>query len=175
MWMTNKENPLTARTIVNRLWEQLFGVGLAETLEDMGTQGIPPTHPELLDRLSWKLMNDFHWSLKKLLKEMVMSATYQQDSKLSPESLNKDPFNKFYGRASRVRLSAEQVRDQALCLSGLMSEKIFGPSVMPYQPEGIWQSPYSNQHWVQSGRRSISSRSVYLLETNGSLSIHDDV
>ena len=75
MWLTDKKNPLVARTIVNRLWEQLFGFGLAETLEDLGSQGIPPTHKDLLDYLSWKFMNDFNWSIKKLLKEMVMSAT----------------------------------------------------------------------------------------------------
>ena len=105
MWLTSKENPLTARTMVNRVWEQLFGNGLAETLEDLGTQGIPPTHQELLDWLSWKFMNDYKWSVKRLLKEIVMSATYRQDSKLTPESLEKDPSNKLYGRGARVRLS----------------------------------------------------------------------
>src|SRR5438477_1680369 len=143
MWLTSKENPLTARTMINRVWEQLFGTGLAETLEDMGTQGIPPTHKELLDWLSWKFMTDYKWSVKRLLKEIMMSATYRQDSKLTPESLEKDPFNKLYGRGARVRLSAEQVRDQGLCISGLMNEKIFGPSVYPYQPGGIWLSPWN--------------------------------
>ncbi len=126
MWITDKKNPLTARTIVNRLWEQIFGTGLAETLEDLGTQGVAPTHRELLDYLSYKLMNDFNWSLKKLLKEMVMSATYRQDSKATEEMLQKDAFNKFYERSSRVRLSAEQVRDQALAIGGILSEKMFG-------------------------------------------------
>ena len=160
--------------MVNRLWEQLFGTGLVETLEDLGTQGIAPTHQELLDDLSWKLMNEYHWSLKKLLKEMVMSATYRQDSKVSPELLEKDPFNKFYARGSRVRLSAEQVRDQALAVSGLLSEKMYGPSVMPYQPGGIWLSPWNGQDWVASlGEDRIPSRTLYLLETNSSLSFHD--
>src|SRR6476646_7259597 len=103
MWMTNKENPLTSRTIVNRLWEQLFGTGIAETLEDLGTQGIEPTHRELLDHLSWQLMNDYNWSLKSLLKEMVMSATYRQDSKMTKDLLEKDPSNKLYARAPRIR------------------------------------------------------------------------
>ena len=114
MWLTDKRNPLVSRTMVNRLWEQLFGTGIAETLEDMGTQGIPPTHKELLDHLSWKLMNDHQWSIKKLLKEMVMSATYRQDSKLTEELKEKDLANKFYARGPRVRLSAEQLRDQHL-------------------------------------------------------------
>ena len=86
MWLTSKQNPLTARTMVNRLWEQLFGTGLVETLEDLGTQGIPPTHKELLDYLSYKFMNDYNWDVKRLLKEIVMSATYQQDSKVSTRS-----------------------------------------------------------------------------------------
>ena len=92
LWLTSNQNPLTARTIVNRLWEQIFGTGLVETLEDFGTQGIPPTHRELLDDLSWKLMNDYHWSLKKLLREMVLSATYKQDSRVTPEHFGKRSF-----------------------------------------------------------------------------------
>ncbi|MCU0369664.1 MAG: DUF1553 domain-containing protein, partial [Cyclobacteriaceae bacterium] len=83
-WMTDSSHPLTSRTIVNRIWEQIFGIGLAETVEDLGTQGIPPTHPELLDHLSWKLMHEYNWSLKKMMREIVLSATYQQDSKVSP-------------------------------------------------------------------------------------------
>lgn len=161
MWLTSKQNPLTARTMVNRLWEQVFGMGLAETLEDMGTQGIAPTHKELLDHLSWKFMNDYQWSVKKLLKEIVMSATYRQDSKVNPELLEKDPYNKLYARGSRVRLSAEQVRDQALTISGLMSAKMYGPSVMPYQPKGIWLSPWNGQDWVVSKGEDQYRRALY--------------
>jgi hypothetical protein len=160
-WMTSKENPLVARTIVNRVWEQIFGAGLAETLEDLGTQGIPPTHKELIDHLSWKLMNEYQWSLKKLMKEIVMSATYRQDSKITPDHLAKDPFNKLYARASRVRLSAEQVRDQALSVSGLLSNKMYGPSVMPFQPDGIWQSPWNGQTWTKSKSEDQYRRAVY--------------
>ncbi len=160
-WMTSNENPLVARTIVNRVWEQIFGTGLAETLEDMGTQGIPPTHKELLDHLSWKLMNDYQWSLKKLIKEIMMSATYRQDSKVTPDQLARDQFNKFYARASRVRLSAEQVRDQALAVSGLLSNKMYGPSVMPYQPNGIWLSPWNGQNWQKSKSEDQYRRAVY--------------
>lgn len=161
MWLTSKENPLTARTMVNRLWEQLFGIGLAETLEDMGTQGIPPTHQELLDWLSWKFMTDYKWSVKKLLKEIMMSATYCQDSKLTPQSLEKDPYNKYYGRGSRVRLSAEQMRDQGLFISGLLSEKIFGPSVFPSQPGGIWLSPWNGADWKKSEGENQYRRALY--------------
>ena len=161
MWLTSKENPLTARTMVNRVWEQLFGNGLAETLEDLGTQGIPPTHQELLDWLSWKFMNDYQWSVKSLLKEIMMSATYRQDSRLTPETLEKDPSNKLYGRGARVRLSAEQVRDQGLCISGLLYEKMYGPSVFPYQPKGIWLSPWNGADWIKSEGKEQYRRALY--------------
>jgi Protein of unknown function (DUF1553)./Protein of unknown function (DUF1549)./Planctomycete cytochrome C. len=160
-WLTSKQNPLTARTMVNRIWEQLFGSGLVETLEDMGTQGATPTHKELLDYLSWNFMNDYGWSVKKLIKQIVMSATYRQDSKLTKELLEKDPYNKFYAKGARVRLSAEQVRDQALSISGLLSEKMFGPSVMPWQPKGIWLSPWNGQDWKVSAGDDQYRRSVY--------------
>jgi hypothetical protein len=161
LWLTDKKNPLVARTMVNRLWEQLFGFGLAETLEDMGTQGIPPTHKELLDYLSWKFMNDFNWSIKKLLKEIVLSATYRQDSKTNEELQNKDPYNKFYARGPRIRLSAEQLRDQALAVSNLLSNKMYGKSVMPFQPDGIWRSPYNGQRWQISQGEDQFRRAVY--------------
>jgi hypothetical protein len=161
MWMTSKQNPLTARTMVNRLWEQLFGVGLVETLEDLGSQGAGSSHQQLLDYLSYKFMNDYNWSIKKLLKEIVMSATYQQDSKVSKELLEKDASNKWYARGPRVRLTAEQVRDQALVITGLLSEKMYGPGVMPYQPENIWQSPYSGANWEESWGENKYRRAVY--------------
>jgi len=161
MWMTSKENPLTSRTLINRLWEQIFGTGLVETLEDMGTQGASPTHRELLDWLSFRLMNDDHWSVKTLLKEIVLTATYRQDSKLSAASLEKDPNNKYYGRGARVRLSAEQLHDQALSVSGLLSGKMYGPSVMPYQPGGIWLSPWNGQDWKESSGEDQYRRALY--------------
>jgi hypothetical protein len=160
-WLTSPQNPLTSRTLVNRLWEQLFGTGLIETLEDMGTQGAAPTHQELLDWLSWKLMNDYQWSIKKLLKEILMSATYQQDSKVRPDLLEKDPFNKLYARGARVRLSAEQIRDQTIQVSGLLNEKMYGPSVMPYQPNGIWLSPWNGEDWKASKKGNEYRRSIY--------------
>jgi len=161
LWITDKQNPLTSRAIVNRIWEQFFGQGLAETLEDLGTQGIPPTHRELLDYLSWKLMNDYNWSLKKLMKEIVMSATYRQDARVSPEQLSKDQFNRYYARGSRVRLSAEQIRDQALAFSGKLSAKMYGPSVMPWQPKGIWSSPYNNGYWQKNIDEGQYRRAIY--------------
>ncbi len=161
MWLTDKKNPLVARTMVNRLWEQLFGFGLAETLEDLGTQGIAPTHKELLDHLSWQFMNDFNWSIKKLLKEMVLSATYRQQSKVNDELLQKDPNNKMYARGPRVRLSAEQLRDQALEVSNLLSKKMYGQSVMPFQPDGIWRSPYNGDTWKLSKGEDEFRRALY--------------
>ncbi|HEX5024683.1 MAG TPA: DUF1553 domain-containing protein [Agriterribacter sp.] len=160
-WLTSKDNPLTARTMVNRMWEQLMGQGIAETLEDMGTQGIAPTHQQLLDWLSWQFMNDDQWSVKKLIKTIVMSATYRQSSVVTPETLEKDPFNKYYARGPRVRLSAEQIRDQALAVSGLLSYKMYGESVMPYQPKGIWRSPYDGKTWNISEGEDQYRRAIY--------------
>jgi len=161
MWMTDKKNPLTSRTIVNRIWEQIFGQGLVETLEDMGTQGIAPTHPELLDHLSYKLMNDYKWSLKKLIKELVTSATYRQSSVSEIKSTSKDPFNKYYARGPRVRLNAEQLRDMALAVSGALSTEMYGPSVMPWQPSGIWSSPYNGESWKNSIGPEKYRRAIY--------------
>jgi hypothetical protein len=147
--------------MVNRVWEQLFGTGLAETLEDLGTQGIPPTHLQLLNWLSWQFMNDDKWSAKQLVKTIVMSAAYRQSSKASEASLQKDPYNKYYSRGPRVRLAAEEIRDQALCIAGIMSNKMYGPGVMPYQPNGIWLSPWNGQTWVQSKGEDQYRRAVY--------------
>jgi hypothetical protein len=161
MWLTNTKNPLVSRTLVNRFWEQLFGTGIVETLEDMGTQGSLPTHQALLDHYSWKLMTDYKWSMKKLIKEFVMSATYRQDSKVTDEHKATDPYNKYYARGPRLRLHAEQLRDQHLCISGVMNEKMYGPSVMPWQPEGIWNNPYNSEKWENSKNGDQYRRSVY--------------
>lgn len=160
-WLVSKENPLTARSVVNRFWEQLFGVGIVETLEDFGTQGAAPTHPELLDWLALRFVNEHDWSVKKLVKEIVMSATYQQDSRVSDELREKDPYNRFLARGPRIRLSAEQVRDQVLAVSGLLSKKMYGKSVMPYQPAGVWNSVYSGEKWSESEGEDRYRRSVY--------------
>lgn len=137
-WLMSPENPLTARVMANRFWAQLFGVGLVETEEDFGTQGSLPSHPELLDWLAIEL-RDGGWEMKKFLKAIVMSATYQQSSRVTPELLAKDPRNRLLSRAPRRRLEAETVRDQALAVSGLLSQKIGGPSVYPPQPDGLWR------------------------------------
>ena len=161
LWMTSDQNPLVARTMVNRVWEQIFGLGLVETLEDMGSQGAVPTNQALLDYLSYKFMHDYKWSVKKLIKEIVLSATYQQDSRLSPEGLEKDPSNRFLARGPRVRLSAEQIRDQALVISGVFNSQMYGPPVKPYQPEGIWSSPYSGEKWIKSAQNEQYRRAIY--------------
>jgi hypothetical protein len=160
-WMVSADNPLTARTMVNRLWEQVFGTGLAETLEDLGTQGAEPSHRQLLDYLSYRFMHQYRWNVKQLLKDMVMSATYRQTSVVTKEQLQKDLFNKYYARGPRVRLTAEQVRDQALSVAGLISEKMYGPGVMPWQPNGIWMSPYSGEKWLTSQGEDQYRRAVY--------------
>ncbi len=161
MWITSRQNPLTARTMVNRVWEQLFGTGLVETLEDLGSQGTLPTHPELLDWLSYQFMNADNWSVKKLIRRIVMSATYQQDSKITQMALQKDPYNRYYARGSRVRLSAEQIRDQALCISGEFCDSMYGPSVFPWQPKGIWLSPWNGKDWEQSKGNQQYRRALY--------------
>ncbi|TAD91341.1 MAG: DUF1549 domain-containing protein [Bacteroidetes bacterium] len=161
MWLTDKKNPLTARTIVNRLWEQLFGAGLVETLEDLGTQGIPPLHKELLDYLAHQLMYEHNWSLKKLLKEIVSSATYQQSSKTTPQLVEKDPNNILLARQSRIRLSGEQLRDQGLAVSQLLNKKMYGRSVMPWQPDGIWLSPYNDAKWATGQAGEQHRRAIY--------------
>ncbi len=160
-WLCDKQNPLTARTMVNRVWEQLFGLGLAETLDDLGSQGIAPSHPELLDYLAWRYMHEHQWSLKKLLREIVLSATYCQDSRADAAALERDPRNVFLARGPRLRLSAEQLRDKALAAAGLLSSKMYGPGVMPYQPEGIWKSPWSGDKWEKSKGEDQYRRSVY--------------
>jgi hypothetical protein len=161
IWLTDKKNPLVSRTLVNRLWEQIFGIGIVETLEDFGSQGTLPSHPELLDYLSWGFMHQHRWSIKSILREIILSETYCQSSVVASEKLKKDPDNRWLSRAPRIRLSAEQIRDQALSAADLLSSKMYGPSVMPYQPEGIWASPYDGNKWVMSEGEDQYRRSVY--------------
>jgi hypothetical protein len=132
-WLVSAENPLTARVLANRLWESIFGIGLVRTTEEFGSQGEPPTHPELLDWLAVELVRT-KWDTKKFLKMLVTSAAYRQSSKVTPEALAADPENRLLSRGPRFRLSAEMVRDQALAVSGLLSSKTHGPSARPYQP-----------------------------------------
>ena len=160
-WLFDPGNPLTARVAANRFWEQLFGAGLVETVEDFGTQGEPPTHPELLDALALKFSQEFGWSVKRLLREIATSAAYRQSSHVSPELLAVDPENKLLARGPRFRLSAEQIRDQALAVSGLLSDKMLGPSVFPPQPPGLWSNPYSDLAWVTSEGEDRYRRALY--------------
>ncbi len=160
-WLVSKENPLTARVMVNRLWAELFGIGIVETIEDFGTQGAKPSHPELLDWLALQFMHEHDWSIKGLLKQVVMSSTYRQSSEVNPELLELDPRNRLLARGPRFRLTAEQVRDQTLAVSGLLSEKMYGPSVMPPQPEGVWQVVYSGRSWETSIGEDKYRRALY--------------
>ena len=160
-WIVDKKNPLTARTLVNRVWHQLFGRGLVTTVEDIGSQSEPPSHPKLLDWLALRFMNEHNWSIKSLIKEIVMSGTYRQNSETTSEQYQLDPENEFYARGPRQRLSAEQIRDQALFVSGLLSNKMYGPSVMPPQPDGVWQTVYSGQTWRESEGEDKYRRGVY--------------
>jgi len=159
-WLVDRRNPLTARVAANREWEQFFSRGIVLTSEDFGSQGTLPTHPELLDWLAMELM-DGNWSLKHLAKTIVMSAAYRQSSQTSPDKLQKDPDNQLVSRGPRERLTAEQIRDQALAVSGLLSRKIGGPSVMPPQPDGMWQMVYSDERWITSAGEDRYRRGLY--------------
>ena len=161
-WITSEENPLTARVAANRIWSRLFGAGIVTTEEDFGTQGAIPTHPELLDWLATEFMQN-GWDVKALIETVVSSATYRQTSDASPALLNADPDNTLLARGPRFRLPAETVRDQALAASGLLSRKLGGPPVMPWQPAGIWQVVYSNQQWETSPGEDRHRRALYTL------------
>ncbi|MCC7085922.1 MAG: PSD1 domain-containing protein [Pirellulales bacterium] len=160
-WLVSNDNPLTARVMVNRLWAELFGVGIVETLEDFGSSGQSPSHPELLDSLAVRFRDDMHWSVKQLLREIVLSATYRQDSKASPELHERDASNRLLARGPRERLTAEMVRDQALDVSGLLSRKMYGSPVMPPQPEGVWRSVYNGASWKTSAGEDRYRRALY--------------
>jgi hypothetical protein len=153
-------NPLTARVMVNRIWARLFGVGLVETEEDFGTQGLAPTHPQLLDWLAVDF-RDQGWSIKQLIRGIVLSSTYRQSSRGSQSQFASDPQNRLLGRGPRFRLSAEVVRDQALAVSGLLSRQIGGPSVMPPQPGGVWKSTYSGEDWKNAEGPDRYRRGLY--------------
>lgn len=159
-WLVARDNPLTSRVEVNRIWEQYFGHGIVETSEDFGTQGEPPTHPELLDWLAVEFM-DRGWSQKAIHRLILTSSTYRQDSRVTPELNERDPYNRLLARGPRFRVEAELVRDIALSASGLLSLKIGGPSVFPYQPEGVWDMPYNDDKWKMSRGEDRYRRSLY--------------
>jgi len=163
-WLTQPDHPLTARVQVNRLWMQLFGTGIVKTAEDFGTQGEWPSHPKLLDWLAVEFVES-GWDIKHMLKRMVMSATYQQASDLTPKSHERDPQNRLLARGPRFRLSAEQVRDYALTVSGLLNDTIGGPSVYPYHPKGLWlelnNRPGVSKAYEQDEGDKLYRRSLY--------------
>lgn len=178
-WLVDENNPLTARVVVNRFWEQIFGRGIVETSEDFGTQGERPWHPELLDWLAAEFMNptwragetnpqsaipnpqSTGWSMKKLVRLIVTSSTYRQSSATTPALLEKDPYNRLLARGPRFRMEAEMIRDVTLAASGLLSRKLSGPSVFPLQPEGVWKAPYSGEKWTVSKGEDRYRRSLY--------------
>lgn len=164
-WLTAPNHPLTSRVLVNRFWQQLFGTGLVKTAEDFGTQGEPPSHSELLDWLAVQFQND-GWDIKKLMKLMVMSATYRQSSRVTAERFAKDPANRLLSRGPRFRLDAETLRDQALAVSGLMAPQIGGPGVKPPQPYGLWEavgyvSSNTARFVADKGHEKVHRRSLY--------------
>lgn len=160
-WLVDGENPLTSRVIVNRFWEQLFGNGIVYTLEDFGTQGITPTHPELLDYLAINFESKHKWSVKSLLREIVLSRTYRQSSVVTKTLLEKDPYNYLLARGPRHRLTAENIRDQALAISGLLNPKVYGKSVKPYQPEGVWNVIRHVDRWEIATDGNQHRRGIY--------------
>jgi hypothetical protein len=158
-WLVDRENPLTARVAVNRFWQMLFGTGLVKTVDDFGSQGERPSHPQLLDWLAVEFMES-GWDVKHILKTMLMSATYRQSSKSRPELIERDPENRLLARGGRYRLPAETIRDQALAAAGLLNEEIGGPPVKPYQPAGLWSEVSSGEYEPDSGG-ALYRRSLY--------------
>ncbi len=169
-WFTDSEHPLTARVAVNRFWQQLFGVGLVRTSEDFGSQGETPSHPELLDFLAINFVES-GWDVKELMRKIVMSKTYQQSSVAEQQDFTNDPQNRLLARGSRYRLDAEVVRDQMLCVSGMLNDELYGKSVKPPQPAGLWKlvampTSFPSQFQADTGD-AIHRRSVYTFWKRG--------
>jgi len=164
-WMLNDKNPLTARVYVNRLWASFFGRGIVKTLGDFGMQGELPSHPELLDWLAVDFKQN-GWNVKRLVKQIVMSATYRQSSTITEKHLKTDPENIFLARSTRMRFPAENVRDHILASSGVLNEEIGGPSVKPYQPKGLWEVATSGRgtlsKYVQDHESDLYRRGMYV-------------
>ena len=161
-WLTDKKNPLTPRVTVNRYWQTIFGRGLSDTPSDFGSQGKWPTHPDLLNWLAADFLES-DWNVKKMIRQLVTSATYRQSSVTTKQHLTKDPDNLYFARAPRFRLMGEFVRDQALYVSGLLHKKFGGPGVKPYQPAGLWNevSLDRGRKFVQDKGNNIYRRSMY--------------
>jgi hypothetical protein len=159
-WLTAPDHPLTARVAVNRFWQMMFDKGLVETSDNFGSQGTPPTHPELLDFLARDFV-ERGWDVKRLLRRIALSATYRQSSHVRPELLARDPGNQMLARAPIRRLTAEMLRDQALSVSGLLTERIGGPSVKPYQPDGLWSVAMGSPRYDRSHGADLYRRGLY--------------
>jgi hypothetical protein len=159
-WLVDRSNPLTARVTVNRFWQMYFGTGLVKTVQDFGSQGDWPMHLELLDWLATEFMSS-GWDVKALQKIIVMSATYRQASTVTSELLQKDPENRWLARGPRLRLGPDMIRDQALAVSGLLVEKLGGPSVKPYQPAGLWQELAGGDGYKRDKGEGLYRRSLY--------------
>ena len=160
-WITSEANPTSARVLANRLWAELFGTGIVETLGDFGSSGALPYHPELLDFLAIRLRDHHQWHIKPFLREILLSSTYRQTNRSTPDLLEKDPRNRLLARGPRQRLTAEMVRDQALALSGLKHPELGGPPVFPPQPDGVWNSVYSGAEWKTSKGPARFRRAIY--------------
>jgi hypothetical protein len=160
-WLVSRENPLTARVLVNRLWQLFFGRGISSRLDDLGAMGEPPEHPELLDWLAVELM-DAGWDVKHVVARLVTSSTYRQSSLARPDLLQRDPYNRLLARQSRWRLDAEMVRDSALAVSGLLTRTVGGPSVKPYQPAGYWfHLNFPKREWENGRGEDLYRRGLY--------------
>ncbi|MFN5740970.1 MAG: PSD1 and planctomycete cytochrome C domain-containing protein [Planctomyces sp.] len=163
-WLTDPAHPLTARVAVNRFWQQIFGTGIVKTAEDFGSQGQWPSNPELLDWLAVDFVES-GWDIRRLLKQIMLSAAYRQTSRVTPELLLADPANELLSRGARYRLDAEVVRDSALLLGGLLRENLGGKSVRPYQPDGIWEAVAfvgsTTQYYKRDSGDALYRRSVY--------------
>ena len=168
-WLVDPENPLTPRVVINRIWAEIFGRGIVTTPEDFGMQGELPTHPKLLDWLAIRFVEN-DWSMKQLIKSIVLSSTYQQSSAASNSKIKKDPQNNYYARGPRFRLSAELVRDNLLTISGLLSDKVGGPVVYPVQPDGIWKEifgPVDETNYPTSTGEDRHRRGIYTVWRRG--------
>jgi hypothetical protein len=160
-WLVGGQNPLAARVLANRLWAEMFGVGIVETQEDFGSAGTAPSNPALLDHLALRLKDTHGWHLKPFLREIALSATYRQSAATDPKLIEGDRANRLLARGPRQRLTAEMVRDQALLVAGMLSPKMAGPPVFPPQPEGIWKSVYNGASWKTSDGEDRYRRAIY--------------